>query len=96
MLLCCSAPPEPFGASDVVSQAAKNHRQLVAHPLLSLPAGWPRLTRRLPCTARVLLQVVTSDFHMPRTASLFCHMYRLAGQDMYGDPDRYGGRAVPG
>lgn len=42
----------------------------------ALPAGWRRLA------------VVTSDFHMPRTAALFRDMYGLAGRELYGQPDR--------
>ncbi|KAG2432291.1 hypothetical protein HYH02_013014 [Chlamydomonas schloesseri] len=43
----------------------------------ALPAGWRRLA------------VVTSDFHMPRTASLFHAMYGLAGSELFGDPARF-------
>ncbi|KXZ42515.1 hypothetical protein GPECTOR_139g671 [Gonium pectorale] len=43
----------------------------------ALPAGWRRLA------------VVTSDFHMPRTAALFRAMYRLAGRELFGDADRF-------
>lgn len=32
------------------------------------------------------LAVVTSDFHMPRTAATFDFCYRLAGQQLYDDP----------
>ncbi|KAG2485407.1 hypothetical protein HYH03_015893 [Edaphochlamys debaryana] len=43
----------------------------------ALPAGWRRLA------------VVTSDFHMARTAALYQVMYSLAGRDLFGDPRRY-------
>ncbi|KAG2427338.1 hypothetical protein HXX76_012533 [Chlamydomonas incerta] len=43
----------------------------------ALPAGWRRLA------------VVTSDFHMPRTAALFGAMYGLAGSELLGQPDRF-------
>ncbi|GLC46941.1 hypothetical protein PLESTB_001544900 [Pleodorina starrii] len=43
----------------------------------AVPAGWRRLA------------VVTSDFHMPRTAALFASMYGLAGRELYGDPRRF-------
>ncbi|GFR42937.1 hypothetical protein Agub_g3814, partial [Astrephomene gubernaculifera] len=35
------------------------------------------------------LAVVTSDFHMPRTAALFDHMYGVAAREVYGDPKRF-------
>ncbi|KAG1661097.1 hypothetical protein FOA52_012086 [Chlamydomonas sp. UWO 241] len=43
----------------------------------ALPAGWRRVL------------VVTSDFHMPRSAVLFQDMYSLAGADLLGDPERF-------
>ena len=42
----------------------------------ALPAGWRRVA------------VVTSDFHMPRTAALFRHMYSVAGRELLGDAAR--------
>ncbi|GLI64517.1 hypothetical protein VaNZ11_007786 [Volvox africanus] len=43
----------------------------------AIPAGWRRLV------------VVTSDFHMPRTAAVFTSMYGLAGKELYGDSHRF-------
>lgn len=40
----------------------------------ALPAGWRRLA------------VVTSDFHMPRSAALFSDVYEMAGRQLLRDP----------
>ncbi|EFJ48232.1 hypothetical protein VOLCADRAFT_104906, partial [Volvox carteri f. nagariensis] len=43
----------------------------------AVPAGWRRVG------------VVTSDFHMPRTAALFNTMYGMAARELFGDPKRF-------
>jgi uncharacterized SAM-binding protein YcdF (DUF218 family) len=42
----------------------------------AVPAAWRRIA------------VVTSHFHMTRTAALFRIMYALAGSQLYSDPHR--------
>lgn len=74
-------PPRPAPCSHLRTWA----RRTLSHPrnayfgltIHAIPAGWRRVA------------VVTSKFHMERSKALFDVIWRLAGQSVYGDPNRW-------